>query len=180
MDMEEILVRKEREADYEKIDTIPTKTFGHAVEAELISALRRENGYDSDLSLVAEVGNEVVGHILFTPVTVENTFEAFKAVILAPLAIDDNYQGKGIGGKLIQAGIEIVKLKGFKIVLVSGHSYYDKFGFQITKQIMRPNPVRGKHIRVLELEKGASENVIGVIKYPKAFKPTISEWDNQL
>jgi predicted N-acetyltransferase YhbS len=175
--MENIVIRKERKEDYEQISAVHIGVFRHTLEAELISNLRLENCFDADLSLVAEVENKIAGHILFTPVSIENTFESFPAVILAPLAVDKNYQGCGIGAKLIQKGIDIIKDKGFKLVLVSGHVYYDRFGFKITNQIFRPNPVKGKNIRVLELEQGASENVKGVIKYPKAFKPTISEWD---
>lgn len=174
--MKNVVIRKEREEDYKQMASLHNNVFGHTVESELISALRCEACFDRDLSLVAEVEDEIVGHILFTPVSIENTFESFQAIVLAPLAVDRKYQGEGIGSKLIQMGLEIVKEKGFKLVLVSGHAYYDKFGFQITKQILRPNPIKGKHIRVLELEKGASKNITGVIKYPKAFKPTILEW----
>ena len=126
---------------------------------------------------MAEINGNIVGHILFSRVSIENSYESYPALILAPLAVDSQYRGVGIGSKLVQTGIDIARAKGFKLMLVSGHSYYDKFGFQCTKQIFRPNPVQGKHIRVLELEKGAAQGVMGVIKYLNAFKPSISEWD---
>ena len=170
-------IRSERKEDYEQIALLHIRTFSHDLEADLIANLRAESHYDSDLSLVAEVNGKIVGHILFTPVSIENTYECYQAIILAPLSVDSQYRSMGIGSKLIQKGITVAKAKGFKLMLVSGHPYYDKFGFQCTKQIFRPNPVRGKHIRVLELEEGAGQGVMGVIKYPNAFKPSISEWD---
>ncbi len=173
----DFVIRSEEKEDYEQIALIHIRAFGHDLEASIIANIRSESHYDKDLSLVAECNGKIVGHILFTPVSVENTYESYQSIILAPLAVDSAYRGMGIGSKLIQRGIELAKAKGFKFMLVSGHSYYDKFGFQRTKQIFRPNPVKGKHIRVLELVEGATQGVMGVIKYPNAFKPSISEWD---
>lgn len=177
MTANDFIIRSEKKEDYEQITLIHIRAFGHDLEANIIANVRAESHYDKDLSLVAEVNGKIVGHILFTPVSIENTYESHSALMLAPLAVDSWYRGMGIGSKLIQKGIDVAKVKGFKLMLVSGHSYYDKFGFQCTKQIFRPNPVRGKHIRVLELEEGAKKDVMGVIKYPNAFKPSISEWD---
>lgn len=177
MKANDFIIRSEKKEDYEQIALIHIGAFRHDLEANIIENLRKDSHYDKDLSLVAEMNGKIVGHILFSRISIENSYESYQAVVLAPLAVDNQYRGIGIGSKLVQAGIEVAKAKGFKLMLVSGHSYYDKFGFQCTKQIFRPNPVLEKHIRVLELEEGAGQGVVGVIKYPKAFKPSISEWE---
>ena len=177
MKVDDLVIRSEEKEDYGQIALIHIRAFGHDLEANVIENVRKEKNYDKDLSLVAEMNGNIVGHVLFSRVSIENSYESYQALILAPLAVDSQYRGVGIGSKLVQTGIDIARAKGFKLMLVSGHSYYDKFGFKCTKRIFRPNPVLEKHIRVLELEEGAEQGVAGVIKYPKAFKPSISEWD---
>jgi len=80
--------------------------------------------------LVAEVEGQIVGHILFSPVTVEPGNSHFDAITLAPIAILPEHQRKGIGSQLVKAGLEECRILGHDLVFVVGHpEYYPRFGF---------------------------------------------------
>src|SRR5260370_27683850 len=56
------------------------------------------------------------------------------AVALAPVAVLPEHQRKGIGGRLIRYGLELLRCRGEKIVIVVGHpDYYPRFGFSREK-----------------------------------------------
>ena len=175
-----MIIRQERKEDFETIDRIHDSAFGHDWESRLIRALREEEGYDPALSLVAEEGGKVVGHILFSRVTVESPVSSVPALILAPLAVFEEYRGLKAGTMLVSEGIRIAKERGEKLMLVYGHRFYERFGFTLAheKGIFRPNPVNGEVVRILELEENAAHGVMGVIKYPVSFRPLIEEWYN--
>lgn len=81
------------------------------------------------ISLVAEVDGAVVGHIAFSPVTIDNG-KNWIGYILAPLGVKPEYQKRQIGSKLIENGIEQLSKMGVNVVFVYGDpQYYGKFGF---------------------------------------------------
>jgi len=82
------------------------------------------------ISLVAEVDGAVVGHIVFSPVTVNNN-KGWKGYILAPLGIKPEYQKRQIGSKLIESGMDRLSKMGVNVLFVYGDpKYYGKFGFK--------------------------------------------------
>ena len=81
------------------------------------------------ISLLAEADGAVVGHIAFSPVTVDNNM-SWKGYILAPLGVKPEYQKRQIGSKLIESGMERLSKMGVNVVFVYGDpKYYGKFGF---------------------------------------------------
>ena len=79
---------------------------------------------------MAEIEEQVIGHILFSPVTIEPDGSSCNGVTLAPLAILPAYQRKGIGSQLVRVGLEECRLLGHDLVFVVGHpEYYPRFGF---------------------------------------------------
>ena len=83
------------------------------------------------LSLVATDENTIVGHILFTKVTITPHVKGLQAMLLAPLAVHPKTQNQGVGGSLIQEGFKRLTQSGVDLVFVLGHpEYYPKFGFQ--------------------------------------------------
>lgn len=173
-----MIIRAERPEDYSTIDQIHDRAFGHDWESLLIRNLRTEEGYDKSLSLVAEHEGKVVGHILFSRITIESPISSHPALILAPLAVFEEFRGIKAGTMLVEEGIRIAKERGEKMILVYGHRFYERFGFTMAheKGIFRPNPMKGEVVRLLELEEGAADGVMGVIKYPVSFRPLIEEW----
>lgn len=173
-----MIIRNEKEADYAAIKEIHDKAFGHDWESKLIENLRADGDFDGSMSFVAEENGKVIGHILFTRITIESPVSSVPAWILAPLAVLKEYRGNKAGTALVQAGIDLAKARGERIILVYGHRFYERFGFTLAheKGIFRPNPVKGELVRILELEENAADGAMGVIRYPKAFRPLIEEW----
>jgi len=82
------------------------------------------------LSLVANVNETIVGHILFTKARVNQSQQKISAAILAPLAVQPDFQSRGIGGQLVTEGLQRLTLLGIDLVFVLGYpTYYPKFGF---------------------------------------------------
>ncbi len=103
--------------------------FGHNGEADLIDALRTS---DSDhLSLVAHSDHDVVGHILFTSVTVRTPQQQYLGMGLAPMSVSPQHQRNGVGSLLVTEGLDRLFGDGCQFVVVLGHpAYYPRFGFQ--------------------------------------------------
>jgi putative acetyltransferase len=121
----DILIKEERASDFQQIAEINNQAFNRDVEGKLVELLRKADC--EIISLVAEVNKQIVGHIMFSPVEIENKTEG---MILAPIAVLPEFQKKGIGAKLIKKGAEEVKSKNYSIIILFGHpEYYPKFGF---------------------------------------------------
>ena len=97
-------IREEQPSDVEKIWEVNSDAFETDAEANLVNALR--NSGCTYISLVAEIENNVVGHILFTQVELIGNANKLNIVELAPMAVLTTYQNKGIGSKLVKAGLE--------------------------------------------------------------------------
>lgn len=85
---------------------------------------------------VATENDQIIGSIFFTRLIFENGVNTF---ILAPVAIHTDWQGRGIGQKLIKYGIDHLKKKGVTLMFTYGDpNYYSKVGFsQITEKVAK-------------------------------------------
>ena len=124
-------IRKSTESDSKEILNIHLQSFGKEegpVIATLVDDLMNDETAMPLLSLVAVENNTLIGHILFTKVVVTHT--DISAHILAPLAILPEEQKKGMGEKLINEGLRLLKASGTELVFVLGHpGYYPRCGF---------------------------------------------------
>ncbi len=124
-----ITIRLETESDIEFIREINELAFGQPDEAELVDKLRQS--CNNILSLIAELENKIVGHILFSPVAIDSTNGAIKGMGLGPMATLPEYQHQGIGAGLINTGLGTLTKNGCPFVVVLGHpTYYPRFGFE--------------------------------------------------
>jgi predicted N-acetyltransferase YhbS len=115
---------------------------------------------------------EIVGHTLFTKILINNGKETYPSLALAPVAVLPNYQGKGIGGKLIVEGMKRASSLGFGSVIVLGHKdYYPRFGFVPASkyEISAPFEEPDEEFMALELKPGALNDVTGTVEYAKEF-----------
>ena len=163
------LIRSEEEKDRTAVHALNVAAFETPTEADLVDALRRQ--VRPLVSLVAEDDQSVVGHIMFSPVSLKRHPDA-KIMGLAPMAVAPNHQRKGIGSALVQAGIEHCKRLGIGAVVVLGHTtYYPRFGFcpatflGIGCEYDVPEGV----FMTLELQPGYLQGKSGTVQYHKAF-----------
>lgn len=157
-------IREETRADWLAIHKVNEAAFGRADEADLVDALRREGAVL--LSAVAELDGRVIGHILFSRMWVDST----EAVALAPLVVAPDYQRQGVGGELIRYGLERLRDRGERIVIVAGHpDYYPRFGFSSEKAFSIRSPFPREAYMALELSAGALDAVQGQARYAASF-----------
>lgn len=124
-------VRYEEAADIPVVHNVVFRAFQSQEEPHLVDRLREEGA--AALSLVAEVDGKIVGHVLFSPMTLDPENPAYQDRVfgLAPLAVLPEYQKTGIGTSLVQRGLSLGITRRWKLVFVLGDpAYYSRFGFE--------------------------------------------------
>lgn len=172
--MHEIRIRPEHPQDILDIEAVNTAAFGQSNEAQLVNNLRKNNKhFIPELSLVATVNAEIVGHILLTTNKIVDTAgNEVESLSLAPMAVSPFLQKQGIGSRLVQHAIDKAKQLGYHSIIVLGHEkYYPKFGFKpaSTFDIRAPFDVPDNVFMALELTMNALKNVTGMVRYPDEF-----------
>jgi len=129
-----ISVRPEESEDHDQVHAINLAAFKGGPEADLVDSLR--SSCPDHLSLVAEEGGRVVGHILFTTVVVESPEHRIAGMGLAPMAVSPDRQRSGIGSLLVHRGLEVLQKRPCPFVVVLGHpGYYPRFGFKLASTL---------------------------------------------
>lgn len=133
-----VILRPETEHDVDRIDAVTREAFkgqplSDGSEPGIVMSLRRAGALT--LSLVAELGGDVVGHVAFSPVTISDGSSDWYG--LGPVSVDPAWQGKGIGSTLIWAGLQrLEQLGGRGCVLVGDPVYYKRFGFAADSRLV--------------------------------------------
>lgn len=162
------IVRCEHPDERSVVRSINTAAFGRPDEADLVDNLRSEGAVL--FSLVAEVEQRIVGHLLFSRMSIETKNGPVSAVALAPVAVLPDRQRQGIGGQLIRYGLELLRERGEQIAIVLGHpDYYPRFGFSTQKARALESPFPPEAFMALELSSDALEGIRGRVRYPAAF-----------
>ena len=121
-----IEIREERPDDVTAVRDVHRRAFGQDQEGNIVDALRTNGG--ALLSLVATMHDRVVGHIMYSPVSVG---DMINSVALGPMAVLPEHQRRGIGTRLIETGNRKIKDAGYPFIIVVGHpEYYPRFGFR--------------------------------------------------
>jgi putative acetyltransferase len=125
-------IRSEIPADQEQIRSLTLAAFagarfGNCGEERIIERLRKADALT--LSLVCQEGNDVVGHVAFSPVALNAQHCGWFG--LGPISVAPARQGTGIGGALIREGLRRLRaLEARGCVLVGDPGYYNRFGFR--------------------------------------------------
>lgn len=158
-----MMIRTERPGDEPAIRAVVAAAFAGAEhsapsvepdgapgEATLVTWLRADEGWLPGLSLVAELGGEIVGHVVCTRGHVDDS----PALGLGPLSVDPAHQRHGIGAALVQAVIDTARRDGESLVALLGDpAYYSRFGFRPATGlgVTAPDPAWGDYFQALAL-----------------------------
>ena len=164
-----VQIRTETEADRASVHEVNESAFETAAEANLVDMLREQAS--QVISLVACIQTEIVGHIMLSPVELSG-HQGLKIMGLAPMAVTPEHQRKGIGTKLVRAGLKECEMLGIGAVAVLGHpEFYPRFGFIPSSRfgIVSEYEVPEEVFMIRELEAGYLNGLSGTIKYHTAF-----------
>jgi putative acetyltransferase len=165
-----LTIRHEARGDAPAIRHVLEQAFGRGEEADLVDALRRRGV--AMLSLVAVQDSQIVGQLLFSPVTIASAHRRLEALGLGPMAVLPPYQRQGIGSHLVHDGLETCRAVGHMIVVVLGHpSFYRRFAFTpaIRHGVRSEYDVPEDVFMLLELRDGAVSGGGGVARYQPEF-----------
>jgi putative acetyltransferase len=164
-----ISIRPEQPADIQEIYDLNKLVFGQDNEAKLVDHVRQGANFIPQLSLVALLDNELIGHILFSRITIANGDYRYLSLGLTSMIVHPSFQKRGIGSKLITHGLRKATELDFTDVFVFGHEFYfPKFGFVPAARwnIRPPFDAPPEVFMALELIPNALLNVSGIVEFP--------------
>lgn len=133
-------LREEADRDFADIADLITRAFAQAphrsgTEAAIVAALRDSGALH--LSLVAEAGGILIGHIAFSPVAISSGARGWYG--LGPISVAPEHQGRGVGAALIRAGLSRLSAQGAAgLVLLGDPAFYARFGFVADPRLKLP------------------------------------------
>jgi len=136
-----MIIRKETAADIAAIEEVTIAAFqalsiSQHTEQYVIRALRQARVLT--VSLVAEFGGRVVGHVAFSPITLSDGSPHWYC--LGPISVWPEYQRQGIGKSLVHEGLSTLKALGAQgCALVGDPNYYQRFGFKNNPMLIYKN-----------------------------------------
>jgi len=156
-------IRRETAADAPAADAIVATAFGPGRLAKTAYRLREGVDCVPELSYVALEGTRIVGTVRYWPVSIGGE----PALMLGPIAIVADRQGKGIALALMQTTLAEAKRLGHRaVVLVGDEPYYGRAGFQRIQpygRITMPGPVNFARLLGLSLVEGALDAMKGEV-----------------
>lgn len=156
-------IRPEETADYQAIRRIHVAAFPTPVEADLVERLRADG--DLVLSLVAVMDGKVIGHVALSRMSAP-----FRALGLAPVAVDAGERRRGIGELLIRDALNRARQGDWDAIFVLGDpAYYQRFGFNGQAAEGFASPYAGPYLMALPLAAGGMPANSGEISYAPAF-----------
>ena len=173
----ETIIRQEKPSDHNAVfqlikTAFQNEEFTDHSEHHLVDRLRKADGYIPELSLVAIIDEQIVGHILMTPIKIKGEQNSWTSLALAPVSVLPDYRKKGIGGQLIKAAHKQSIELGYKSVVLIGHEhYYPKFGYLQAHNfgIKFPFEAPKENCMAIELVENGLANIKGIVEYPEAF-----------
>ncbi len=170
MNREDVVLRKETVSDYRTVEELTREAFwNHHVpgcdEHYLLHIMRKADSFIHELDIVAEINGTIVGNIVYTKAKIIDDNGTYHNVIsFGPISVLPTFQGKGIGGRLIEYTKKIAKDVGYKAILIYGDpDYYSRFGFTAAEnyKIGTSDNMYAVPLQALELYQGALSNISG-------------------
>ena len=167
-----VVIRPEKPQDYAGIHEVYRLVFRREIEARLVENLRASPAFVADLSIVAVGGKNVVGHALFSPVSIEMPYDELPAVALVPIAVRSEYQKQDVFVRMLRQGLKVCNLLGYLCVITVGEpSEYIPLGFMPAsrKGLRMSFRIDVGELLVLEIEKILLDGTEGIVKLPPVF-----------
>jgi putative acetyltransferase len=174
-----VAIRPERPGDEAAIAAVVEAAFGSPAEARLVGAIRASPQFIPELSLVAEIGARIVGHVMISEASLEDGGMLHRIVTLSPLAAAPDVHGRGVGSALVREVIARADERGEPLVVLEGNPrYYGRFGFEHSVpygiRIDLPPWAPATAAQVLRL-RAYDPALRGRVVYPPAFSDVIGD-----
>lgn len=164
-----MLIRTEAPADILAVDRLLKKTFTTDQEANLVMSLRENSNLTLALVACNDEG-DVVGYAMFSPVSINGETGYWQG--LAPLGVDPDYQGQGIGQHLVEQGLEFLADFSYPgCVVLGAPEFYSRQGFRNAADYglaCRWEAERGA-LQVREIIEGSLAGLSGLVEYSAEF-----------
>jgi len=172
-----INIRQEQPKDHATVFQIIEKAFktmaySSHTEQFIVEKLRKSDAFIPELSLVAELEEELVGYIILSKIHIDTRTQFVDALSLGPVAVLPKLHQQGIGSQLIKAAHKMAKSLGHEIIILLGHKdYYPRFGYEMTNKygIELPFKSAPENCMVLGLNPDSLKDVSGKVIYSKPF-----------
>lgn len=152
-----IEIRKETPQDYHETEEMTRRSFYNlhgpgCDEHLLVHKLRTHKDYLPECSRVAVVDGKIAGTIMYFKCVIHGLKEDVTIASFGPLCVDHKYKNCGIGRKLLEETLPLVKAAGFPGIVIFGEPYYyPKFGFK-----------RGRDLGLTDMEGNTSDPFMGI------------------
>lgn len=187
----EPVIRLERKEDYTNVENMVRNSFWNiyrpgAFEHFIVHNLREDESFIRNLAYVIERDNEIIGHINYSKGKIQYDGGIEDAVVLGPVAIDDNYQNQGLGTRLIEYTLKLTEDYGY-VFVIGDENYYSRFGFESASKyniyldgtdLNDENPF----FMIKIFNKDAISNELGIFHNPDVFnvdENDVEEFDKQ-
>ena len=176
--MNGLILRRETPLDYKIVENVTREAFWNhygpgCEEHYLMHIMRDADAFISELDFVAEIEGEIVGNIVYTKSKIVDDHDVpHEMLSFGPVSVLPAYQGKGVGGALIEHTKWLAKEMGYKAILIYGDpEYYKKFGFVQAEQydIRTPDNYYAVPLQVCVLHPGSLSNITGRFFEDEAF-----------
>jgi putative acetyltransferase len=163
----DIQIRNETADDVSAIEAVTVSAFLHAphtshTEHFIVNALRRAG--QLTVSLVADAGGTVIGHIAISPVSISDGARNWYG--FGPISVAPEYQRRGVGSRLMREALRLLREKGASGCVVLGEpEYYSRFGFQVDSNLNLPG-VPPEYFQAISFGTSRPQ---GIVSYHVAF-----------
>jgi predicted N-acetyltransferase YhbS len=166
-----VTIRHERSTDAAAREALLDRAYGDVRFAKPSERLREGRLPVDGLSFAAIENGRLVGTVRLWDVAVGR---GRPALLLGPLAVAPEHQGRGIGGKLMQRALREARRLGHRALLLVGDAaYYGRFGFIAAKTcaLRLPGSYQPERLLALELMPGSLDGAKGTVRATGAAIP---------
>lgn len=161
---EAMIIREETPPEYGRIHRLVETAFRTARvkegdEQDYVERLRATAGYIPELALVAQAGDELIGHVMLTRIRLKtDDGRDVRSLLLAPLSVLLEHRSRGVGAALVREALRRAGLMGYEAVfLVGDPGYYNRFGFRAAAEfsVSCSESIPARYVLAMELVPGS-------------------------